>query len=240
MQLKRVIVFVLLVAGGSALFAQGSYFQRLDRKHKKAFVTLGYGGGFSRWYSHLENAVLYDKQGMIIQQGNLDFRAKNTFKLYDLEVSAPVAKVRVGLGVCFEEFYLDKLVIKSNSNTNGTIILFDETFRFDKITGSLEVPFMPESDAMCSISAKLRIGYYNYSGLQRLNFFGQEALSRTFISGLGFVGDVKLFPHTYAYIFPYFEFKYFYNNRFENPDDINHNILTYSVIAGLRFDVSKE
>jgi len=241
--LKKLLTCLLLLSSGASLFAQGSYFQRLDRKHKKAFVTLGYGGGTSRWYSHMLNADLYDKQGNIIHyasEGALDFRAKNSSNLYDLEVSAPVGKIRLGIGICFEEFHLDKLVIKSNTPTDGTYILFDESFRFDKISGVIEVPFNPESDALFSISGKLRLGYYNYYNVSRFNFFGEAALAKTFIAGLGAVGDVKLFPHTYVYLFPYFEFKYFQNNRFEDPSNIRHKILTYSIIGGIRVDVSRE
>ncbi|MBN8703486.1 MAG: hypothetical protein J0M08_10500 [Bacteroidetes bacterium] len=210
------------------------------RKQKKYFVAASYGFGTARWYSTLTNAVIYDKSGNVIRSGEIQFTAKNPTKFYNYEASFPVMKVRMGLGISFEEFYIDQLALSSTPTAAESNLIFDESFRFDKIYFTLEVPFKFDSDKLYSFSATSRLGYFNYNGIERFNFFGEEPMARSFLLNLGLLADYKVLPHVYLFVNPCVEFKYFKNNKDETPSTINHNIVSYNIVSGIRIDVSKE
>lgn len=229
--------FVFAWLGSSAQFG---YFKRLERKQEKYFVGLAYGVGTARWNSNLDNSQLYDKYGAVVQSGYIRFKAKNSTEQYDLTVEFPLAKVRLGMGINFEKYYLDKLEITASPGADAKVMLFDESFRFEKFFGICEVPFWPESKSDFTLAAQGRLGYFGYSGVERLNFFGEEALAKTYFTNVGFVADYRFYPHAYVYIHPSFEYKYFKNSPVENPSIIRHNIFTGTIVAGIRFDVSRE
>lgn len=234
--MKKIFFFACIVL----LTALQSSAQRKRVDIKKYFVTASYGIGSATWYSDIKNSILYDKTGTVLKSGDLKFTAKNPCSIWNMQVSFPVGKVRLGMGISFEEFYLDRIVLKSGNAGDGTFILFDESFRFDKFYATIEVPFVPETTKDYSFSFTGNLGYYNYTGIERFNFFGEEPLAKMYLANTGLLADYKLFSHTYIFINPNFEFKYFQNNRFESPSDINHKILTYSIAGGIRVDVSKD
>jgi len=235
--LKKILSLSAALLMVVTVIAQSS---RKEAALKKYFATVSYGVGSATWYSDIKNSILYDKSGTILKSGNLKFTAKNPSSAWNFQVSFPVRNIRLGMGISFEEFYLDKIILKSGNAGDGNFILFDESFRFDKFYAAVEVPFAPESTKNYSFSATGNLGYYNYTGIERFNFFGEEPLARMYLANVGLLADYKIFKHTYFFINPNFEFKYFQNNRFESPSDINHKILTYSIAAGIRVDVSKE
>ena len=240
--LHKTIFAVLFAACTFGALAQTTgYYQTLDRKFKKYFVGISYGIGTASWYSNLGNTELYDKNGSVIRSGDMRFKAKNSTDLLNLEVSAPLAKIRVGLGVSFENFYLDKLTISSNTpGADGAIIVYDESFRFEKFYMQVETPFKFDTEKPYSFGFKGHIGYFGFSGVKHFNFFGDEHEARTFFTNLGLVGDYKILSHTYFYINPSCEYKYFRNSPAEAPSEIKHNIVSFSIMGGLRFDVSRE
>lgn len=240
--LRATLVVVLFAASALQALAQTTgYYQRLDRKYKKYFVGIAYGGGAASWHSNMGSTELYDNTGGIIRSGDIRFKAKNSTSILNMEVSAPVAKIRIGLGVSFENFYLDKLTISSNTpGADGAIIIYDESFRFEKFYLQCEVPFAFETTRPYSFGFKGHLGYFGFSGVKHYNFFGDEHLARTFFGNVGLVGDYKILSHTYFYVNPSFEYKYFHNAEQEAPSEIIHNIFSFSVVAGLRFDVSRE
>jgi hypothetical protein len=223
-----------------ACSAQFGYFKRLERKQEKYFVSAGYGIGTSRWYSNLDNSELYDKFGSVIQSGYIRFKAKNSTQVYDLNVQFPIGKIRLGMGIDFEQYFLDKLEITASPGADAHVILFDESFRFEKFFGQVEVPFWPESKSDFSLNFNGRIGYFSYSGVERFNFFGEEALAKTWFTNVGFIADYRFYPHGYLFVHPNFEYKYFKNSPVENPSIIRHNILTGTITFGVRADVSRE
>jgi hypothetical protein len=229
---------LLLVSLGSS--AQFGYFKRLERKQEKYFVGLGYGVGTAHWRSNLDNSQLYDKFGAVIQSGYIRFKAKNSTEFLDLTVQFPLAKIRLGMGINFEKYFLDKLEITASPGADAKVILFDESFRFEKFFGIIEVPFWPESKSDFSLSGNSRLGYFGYSGVERLNFFGEESLAKTYFGNLGFIADYRFYPHAYVFVNPSFEYKYFKNSPQENPSIIRHNIFSYMISAGVRVDVSRE
>ncbi len=238
--IKKILYTALFFSISSACFAQG-YYQGLDRKYKKYFVGGTVGAGYATWISNMGSTELYDKDGTIIISGDIRFKAHNSTKLMNIEVSAPIMKVRFGLGICFEDFFLDKLALRSNTpSADKSIIIFDERFRFEKFYTQIEVPFKFDTDKPYSFSFKGHLGYFGYSGIKRFNFFGERALAHTFFTTLGLVADYRIFSHTYIYINPNFEYKFFKNSNQDAPSNIRHNIFTFNMVGGLRFDVSRE
>ncbi|MEW6467327.1 MAG: hypothetical protein AB1458_00295 [Bacteroidota bacterium] len=222
--------------GGSR--TQGGFFFRKQRKYDKYFVSLSVGMANASWKSSLGQAELRDKSGVIISSGDLSFSTKNTLNSVAIEAFAPVAKVRLGISIWFEYYFIDRLNI--NSPAGNYEILFDESFRFEKFSMSCEVPFKYENDAFWSLNAKAQIGYFGFSYVDHFSFFGDEALARTFWGGMGLIGDIKLYPHTYLFLYPNIEYKYYHNNRFEAPTEISHKVFSYGCMAGIRVDVSHE
>jgi len=222
--------------GGSK--TQGSFFFRKQRKYDKYFMGLSFGMANASWKSDLGAAELRDKNGILINSGDLTFSAKNASNSLALDASVPVAKVRIGIGIWFEYYFIEKLTIEAPAGNYD--ILFDESFRFEKFYLSCEVPFKYENDAIWSVNVKGQFGYFGFSYVDHFSFFGDEALARTFWTGLGILGDIRLYPHTYFFLYPNVEFKYYHNNRFEAPTEISHKVFSYACMAGIRVDVSHE
>lgn len=239
--LKKYILFGLFILLNLGAIAQskGGFFSQQDRKHSKYFVALGFGTGMAYWNSSLGNTDLYDKNGGIIHSGDLNFKAKNSYESMNLDVQFPVGKMRMGLGIQFEHYFLDKLQI-DNPFGGKSYLLFDENFRFDKIYAQVEVPFNYSSDRIWTLNFKGSLGYFGLTGVSRQNFFGEEAVADTYYINLGVIADIKLYPHTYFFMHPNIEYKYFHNSRLENPSEIIHKIFSYGILAGIRIDVSKE
>jgi len=213
----------------------------MSTKQKKYFVAVSYGVGTARWNSTIKNTQLYDKTGTIIRDGVVKFKAKNSTAVINLEALAPVGKVRLGLGISFEEFYLNKLNITTQSSpVDKNILRFDESFRFNKIYAQVEVPFKYQNQSNGSINFNGHLGYYGYSGIDRINFFGEEAIAKTFFATAGLVFDYRVYPHFYFFAYPNIEYKYFDNSHMERPSDIIHNIFTGTLMGGIRVDLSKE
>ena len=209
----------------------------LDKKHKKYFVALGYGIGQAKWFSRFQNTDLLSTDGSVIETGNTTFQTQNAIKMLNLEVSFPVDRVRLGMGISFENFYLDKLYFTSPSTIASNYIIFDDNIRFDKFYGMIEIPFNPETNKEYSFSMLGRLGYYGYNGLAHLGFFGQSALASTYLANVGFLADYELFTQTYVYVSPCLEFKYFRNNKNEEPSIIVHDIYSASIVFGIRVDL---
>jgi hypothetical protein len=233
---KRTILLqavLVLLAGFS--FQKGAA-QRLfkDGPQDKYFVALAYGVGNAVWFSKLEQSALYDTSGSELFAGEVDFKARNTTKCINMDVSAPVMSVRMGMGVCFEEFYIEKLKI------NSTQYYFEEKFRFEKMYAQIEIPVKNWSNDYFSFNLKSQAGYYGYSYVNHINFFGMDNKASVLFLNTGFILDYKLYPHTYAYLHPTFEYKYFHNAASEAPSRITHNIFSYGIMFGIRVDVSRE
>ncbi len=216
----------------------GSFFSKLDRKYAKYFVSFGAGRGVAYWNSTLGSTEIYDVSGNVAKSGDLKFKTKSPFDSYYLEVSMPVSRVRLGLGINFEYTYVDKLKILSP--LGDYYFVYPETFRYDKFYLTYEIPFNSENEKIWSVNVKGNLGYFGLSYVDHFNYFGEEALAKTWLFSTGLLADVKLYPHTYVFLNPGVEFKYFNNAKVENPSDIIHKIFGFSVTGGIRIDVSKE
>ena len=245
------ILILLLVAGlsGTPIFAQkskgkkgpktgGSFFSKLERKYAKYYATLGVGRGKSSWNSELGSTLIYDLSGASYASGNLKFKTIGIYDSYYIEASMPVSNFRFGMGINFQYHYIDKLELFMA--TGNKVILYSESFRFDKIYLNYEIPFNARTEKPWAFSVKGNIGYFGLSYVDHQNFFGEEALAKTWFFTLGIVPDVKLYPHTYLFLYPNVEYTFFDNAKSENPSEIKHNILQWSISGGIRVDMSKE
>jgi hypothetical protein len=207
-------------------------------KLDKYFIGAGYSFGTAWWSSTMMNSTLYDRKGNILLEGDMKFKAKNSTSSYGIEVLAPVKSVMLGVGISFEEFYLEKVSIQPDYNKEAKQILFDESFRFDKIFGQIEVPFnVPLKDMTLAYNG--RFGYYGCSGIQRINFFGVNPLGQTFFAGSGIRADWMVYDQCYIFAMPNVEFKYFNNSKTESPSDIVHKIFSTAIYVGIRYDLRK-
>jgi hypothetical protein len=219
-------------------FAQFGYYHDLRVSYEKYFIGASVGQGNAYWNSHMENNNLLNRDGSVLVKGDqIDFKSKNTIRFADLNVQFPLAKIRYGFGLSFEEAFMDKLQITSQQNH---IVLMNETFIFDKMYAQMEIPFFPMSKSPLSINGNFHFGYFGYHGARRLNYFGGDHLAKSFYVTLGITVDYKLYPHTYVFLFPSYEYKYFRSSLNDYPANVQHNISTWVFCGGIRVDLSKE
>lgn len=198
-----------------------------------------YGMGSAHWYSSLRETSIYDAQGSAIHTGDVKFRAKNSSTFYDLGVLFPAGNFRFGLGMNFEKFFLTQIELQNSvQQSTGGSIIFDESFRFDKIYMQFEVPFWPESRSKYSLSANMNVGFFSFNNVDRINLFGTDALANSTFINLSPIADITVFPGISIFLRPVCEFKYFKNQAVDSYGQVKHNIVTYSLMIGLRYDPS--
>lgn len=239
--LLRLVLFTLLVTYAGSVFAQGYYTNQ--KKDKKYYVSLSYGVGSARWFSHFNDAALYNIDGSVLRSGDLKIQASNPLFSYNFSVCAPVGNVRLGMGICFEKFSMDKLSILSvdsvGSNIPNSYVLFTENFWFNEIYGMIQVPFNFCKGKPYELDFIGNMGFYGYDGVKHLNFFGDDQVAKTYLINAGFLFDYEVVDYTRIFIYPEIEYKYFHNNLNESPATIVHNIFAFVLQFGIRADVSK-
>jgi hypothetical protein len=232
-QLLSVIIGCCL---SGTVFAQGSYFQANDREAQH-FVGISYGMGSNFWFSKTENYNLFDPRGSMVVSGDSKLRARNISQQVQLETVVPISKkIRVGMGIAFEEFALYKMDVESDI-LNSTIP-FVEVFRFDKVFAQFEmqVGILKQSQVF-SFNANVKAGYYGFTSVKSTSLFGEDRIGKTYYGSMGMLVDANIFPRFYLYLLPQVEYKYFNNHRREHPHTISHNLLGYTFMVGLRYHV---
>lgn len=209
------------------------------QNNEKYLVYVAYGLGNAYWYSELIETSIYDQNGSATYSGNFKFRARNSSQFYDLGVLFPAGNLRFGLGMNFEKFFLTQIELQDNiQQTSGSSLIFDESFRFDKIYMQMEVPFWPESRSKYSLSANMNLGFFSFNNVDRINLFGSDALANSTFVNVSPIADITVFPGVSIFVRPMCEFKYFKNGAVDSYGIVRHNIVTYSVMLGLRYDPS--
>jgi hypothetical protein len=210
------------------------------KNNEKYLVYVAYGMGNAHWFSELKQTSIYDQHGAAITNGDTKFRAKNSCQFYDLGVLFPAGNLRFGLGMNFEKFFLTQIVLQNSvQNPGGTTgLIFDESFRFDKIYMQMEVPFWPDARSKYSLSANMNVGFFSFNNVDRINLFGSDALANSTFINISPVADITVFPGVSIFVRPVCEFKYFKNQAVDTIGVVQHNILTYSLMIGLRYDPS--
>lgn len=235
--------FSLCISYSGKVAAQAYYRSANDKKY---YVSASYGFGTSRWNSRFENTFLYNTDGSILRSGDLKMKASNPNYNYNFSVCFPVGEARLGAGICFEKFSMDKLKITSLSdsatssiNVPDSYVLFTENFWFNKVYIMLQKPFEFSVGKPYELDLVLDGGFYGYNGLHHLNFFGQDQIARTLFVNMGFLFDVHVMEATRIFIQPEVEYKYFHNNGNEYPSIIIHNIFTATLNFGVRVNIAE-
>lgn len=212
----------------------------------KYYVAASYGFGTTRWSSRFENTYLYNTDGSVLRSGDLKMKAANPNYNYNFSVCFPVGLSRLGAGICFEKFSMDKVKITSLSdsasssiNIPNSYVLFTENFWFNKVYIMYQKPFSFSIGKPYELDLVLAGGFYGYNGLHHLNFFGEDQIARTLFTNVSFIFDYQVVRATRIYIQPMLEYKYFHNNSNEYPSIIIHNIFTATINFGVRVDIAK-
>ncbi len=244
--MKKTIQLILLcfiISLSTGEVSAQTYAKEQSKKDKKYYADFSYGIGSAHWYSHFYDAPLYNLDGSVIKYGDLKMQATNPMFYYDFSVSAPVGKIRLGAGVRFEKFSMDKLsVISSDSsgrNIPDSYVLFTENIWFNEIYAKMEIPFSFCNGKPYSLEYTMNAGFYGYDGVKHLNFFGDDQIASTYHISAGFLLDYEVLDFMRVFIKPELEYKYFHNNPNESPSIIVHDIYTGIFSFGVRFDVSK-
>lgn len=240
-----IFLFILVLSGGNKLHSQTYYDDQKVKNDKKYYIEFSYGIGSARWYSHFYDAPLYNLDGSVLKYGDLKMQASNPMFDYNFSVSTPVGKrIRLGAGIRFEKFSMDKLsVLSVDSSGKGNVpdsyLLFTENFWFNEIYAKFELPFKFKEEKPYSLEYVMNVGFYGYNGIKHLNFFGDDQIASTYLITSGFLLDYQVLDFARVFVMPEAEYKYFHNNPNEAPSIIVHNIFTGILSFGLRIDVSK-
>jgi hypothetical protein len=235
--MKKLLLNIFLFSFFQNCFSQEGYFYHKKGEGDKYFVSLGYGEGIAYWNSVFKSTEFYDKDGSVINRGDFEFIANSPTKHYDVNVLAPIKKIRLGLGICFEHHYLSQL--KFYSKSGEEYLLFDEGLRFDKIYLNAEIPFKYISNKKYSFSWNVHCGWFSYTNVKRFNFIGEKPFPIAILGCAGMTADYEIYPAIYVFAFPNIEYKYYNNARSEAPVDIVHRVFSASVIGGIRVDMGK-
>lgn len=219
-----------------AVLAQPGARMDVKKNMDKQLVYFGHGWGSAKWFSELSQTSLYDRTGIVIETGSFKFKATTPYTSWDGGVLFPFGKVRAGLGLSFEKYVLSSIKLENSSAP----IIFDESFRFDVIYGQFELPLFPEARSGVSAAVNLRVGYFNFSGVQRINLFGNDNQSSNWLVSLSPVADYCLLGNFFVYAQPQVGVKFFSSEAVDPGGTVKHTILSYSLQVGLRFDPSKE
>jgi hypothetical protein len=235
MKKLHIITFSFLFVAAAAIAQPGA---RTDVKKNmdKQLVYFGHGWGSAKWNSALSQTSLYDRQGIVVETGTFNFKATSPYTSWDGGVLFPFGRVRAGLGLSFEKYILSTITLQ---NTSAPLI-FDESFRFDVIYGQFELPLFPEARSGVSASLNLRVGYFNFTGVQRINLFGNDNPSNNWMVNFSPVVDYCVWGNFFVYAQPQAGLKIFSSEAVDPGGTVKHTIFSYSLQAGLRFDPSKE
>ncbi len=233
-KITYILALVLLVYQAKSQSGMFGTHIRGDNAQKKYFIGASYGWGNAHWKSKLVQSGLYDQSGGPIQLGNLHYKLKTQTITRSVEVAFPVEKVRMGIGLCMEDYFIENLQL------NGVSIEFKETFRMQKIYAHLEIPIIPLTNNNFGLNVKCQAGYYGSTGVNHAEFMGSDNKASTLFLTTGLLADYRCFPHSYIFVHGNVGYNYFNNAASENPSNIIHNIFNPSISIGIRVDVSEE
>lgn len=225
------IFFFLLLLDWSDVLSQAETWE------KKHFVDIGYGLARSSWHSKLDNFHLYDNQGKVIKSGDLKLRSENNSTLFHLDVSFPLSRMRVGMGISFAQVYMDKIIIES-AGSDPVNIFFNESFTFDKLYAVIEIPLKPQSVKPVAFTLKSNVGYFSYYGIKSIDFFGENVDARTGFLSMGLVCNVRIYPRLFIFAYPNFEYMQLMNTS-SSQGKITHRIVSGGISGGIRIDMTE-
>ncbi|MCA6363727.1 MAG: hypothetical protein IM638_11875 [Bacteroidetes bacterium] len=217
-------------------FAASAQSMGAKKNMDKQLVYFGHSWGSARWFSQISQTSLYDRLGVAIESGTFGFKATSPFSAWDGGILFPFGKVRAGLGLSFEKYILSSIKIDNSSAP----LTFDESFRFDVLYAQFEVPLFPEARSAVSAAVNLRGGYFNFTGVQRINLFGNDEASSNWFISLAPEADYALWGNFYLFVQPQAGVKFFSSPAVDPGGTVKHTIISYALNVGLRFDPSQE
>ena len=208
------------------------YFSK-DRKDRY-FITLGYGQGRTNWYSRTEGFSLYDRSGQMVLSGDHRLSAVTDHRTYQIGVTGPVGKFRLGMGIEFDEFSLYRIHVKDPAVQDPVSMV--DRFRFDKIHLTAEYPTLWLRSGRMHIDLFMKAGYYAFSKVNSLNLFAQGS-GKTFFGSLGGIYALRVYKDAHFYVRPTFGYRHFDNSDEPGEGAIYHELFSYGVMAGLRYQL---
>ena len=234
MKLKT-FIFLFIICSRGVLFAQSKTKNKKTFHEEKYFLSLSYGLGQARWFSKIINADLYNPTGTKVKDGSFSFRAINRTSSLHIEVLVPVSKIRLGMGINFENFNLDKLQFK-NGNNKEILYPFNESFRTDKITAIIECPINWLEKTPFNMCIQNKLGYVGYTKVSSPNLFGEAAVPRTFFAAAGVLFDYEIIKKIFLFVAPSISYNYCSTSPSDLPLNIKHTIITENLMGGIRFN----
>lgn len=208
------------------------YFSK-ERKDRY-FLTVGYGKGWSDWYSRTDGYALYDRSGTKVLSGDHRLSAVTSHRTYQVEVSAPVGKFRIGMGIEFDEFSLYELHVEDPAISDPISMI--DRFRFDKLHLLTEYPTLWLKGQRLHLDLFLKGGYYAFSKVSSFSLFDQGA-GKTFFAAAGGILAYQVIGGAHLYLRPSFGFRHFDNSGRSSEGAIFHDLFSYGLIGGLRYQL---
>jgi hypothetical protein len=236
--LKKKIFILFFIFLFYKSFSQDGYFYSSKKKPDKYFIAIGYGFGTAHWKSVFKSTEFYAKDGAVINTGDFKFSANSPTRNYDVNVLAPINRIRLGMGIDFEFHYLAQL--KIHSKEGEEYLLFEEGLRFDKIYLQLEVPLELDVNKRCSLNLNLKLGTLGFTNVKRYNFLGDTPFPFSYHMASGVVADYRIYSKIYFYLYPSLEYKFFHNSSSKTTVEIKHNIFSACLQAGIRFNLGMQ
>ncbi|MFH1005382.1 MAG: hypothetical protein V1781_07835 [Bacteroidota bacterium] len=237
--MKFFFIIICFLFSTTFVFSQLPTTMYFGKKNKrdKYLIALGYGIGTARWNSSFKSTEFYNKNGSVMSTEDFKFRANSPTQHYEVNVMAPIKKVRLGMGISFEMHYLAELEVYSERGEK--FILFDEGLRFDKMFFQMEVPFKYDSNKKYSFNLNTHLGWFGYTNVKRFNFIDDRTWPFCFLLNTGITADYEVYPRVFIFLTPSFEYKYYNNADTEGPVEIIHRVFSVSIISGIRVNFAQ-
>lgn len=205
-----------------------------ENEEHRHFITVGYGGGRTQWFSRTEGYDLYDERGKKVLSGDHELSAVTDHRSYQIGVTFPVKSFRLGMGIEFDEFSLYRIHVEDPSVVEPVSMI--DQFRFDKVHLTAEFPTRCfEESEFFEFDIFLKGGYYAFSKVNSFSLFGRSRSGRTYYGSTGGILAMKLYKRARFYIRPTFEYRHFDNSRKDMRGAIYHELISYGVSGGIRF-----
>lgn len=231
----------LLCLSISLLFGQIAQAQWADaedyfskERQDRHFLTLGYGEGRTQWYSKTEGYALYDRMGKKVLSGDHRLSAVTDHQTYQIGVTAPVGKIRVGMGIEFDEFSIYQIHVKDPAIVDPVSMI--DRFRFDKIHLTAEYPTLWIRSERMHFDLFMKGGYYAFSKVSSFSLFNHGA-GKTFYGSMGGILAYQVYKKAHLYLRPSFVYRHFDNSDRTDRGSIYHDLFSYGVIGGLRYQL---
>lgn len=199
---------------------------------KRNFITIGYGEGRTQWYSRTEGYKLYDQRGKKVLSGDHNLTAATDYQSYQIGVAAPVGRLRLGMGIEFDEFSIYQIHVEDPSVVEPVSMI--DNFRFDKVHLTLEYPTLWIPNSSIHLDLFLKGGYYAFSKINSFNLFGKGS-GKTFFASIGPILAVQAYKRAHVYFRPRLGYRHFNNSDQDSMGAIYHDLFSYGAMVGLRY-----